>query len=270
VLNRRHSAQIYFWLGVSALVAQALRCSPASMLSPGSKSATSNNGRIVGGPSASRKRLDVNLLATAIKAGDSLGVQATLANASMSVDDDILFWDYLSDPEAGLCAATCLHYAAFHESLPSVLWLLDVGANPVLPDALGRRPVDVCKSEAIKGELLRGETAYSAKQRMNKRESVGCGLGDAQPRVGTGDESSESLTATDSKEDGVCTVERSEDQSEVAKKAAEMLKEIERVKADRNNERIARAKAAEAQDALHKQLSPILQALEVSLLVFRC
>jgi Ankyrin repeats (many copies) len=224
---------------------------------------TSINGKVVGAPSPSRKKLDVNVLAAAIKAGNTADVQATLANANLAVEDDILFWDYSVDPEAGLCAATCLHYAAFHDCLPSVQWLLDVGANPAVRDALGRQPVHVCKDTAVKAELLRGETAYTAKQRMNKRESLAGSGGQAQPRAGTGDESSESLTATETKEDGMNSFELPEESSDVARKAAEILKEVERVKADRNSERLARAKAAEAQDALQKQFLPMIQALEV-------
>lgn len=201
------------------------------------------------------RKVDAKALGSALKAGDTASALALMDAAGLSVDADVLFWDYVSDPTAGLPAATSLHYASHCDVLSSVQWLLDLGADPGLRDALGRLPIDVAISDTVRSELNRGAQAFAARQRLlqaNEPKPDRAPVGKAAP---PGTESSESIPSCETKDD-TNEGNRVPPQAGVSTKAAELLKEVERVKQEAASDRVARTRAHEANMAA-------LQTLEV-------
>lgn len=182
--------------------------------------------------------VDTKHLASLLRSSDTAAAQKVLDDAAIDVDADFVFWDYSADAQAGLPACTCLHYAALVGCLPAVTWLLELGASPLVTDALGRSPSDVASTIEIKEELARSAAAFLTRARLlgahipsaspatpSKKSPAGPPPRMQQPR----EKSSIASTSSDTKEGGL-------DESLVPRlsvKAVELLKEVDRAKAER-------------------------------------
>ena len=216
--------------------------------------------------------VDTKHLAALLRSSDTVAAQKVIDDAGVDVDADFVFWDYSADATAGLPACTCLHYAAMVGCLPAVAWLLELGASPLVTDALGRSPSDVASTIEIKEELARSTAAFLTRARLlgapipsaspatpSKKSPAGPPPRMQQPR----EKPSIASTSSDTKEGGL-------DESLVPRlsvKAVELLKEVDRAKAERRRANQGRSITDDDAAASSKAL---LASMEVRLTAVLC